>query len=43
MTMTIWAVLCLVLFLITFSTTKERIKPAATQQKSRPSRISPTC
>jgi Na+/melibiose symporter-like transporter len=27
MTMTIWAVLCLVLFLITFSTTKERIKP----------------
>ena len=27
MTMTIWAILCLVLFLITFSTTKERIKP----------------
>jgi glycoside/pentoside/hexuronide:cation symporter, GPH family len=27
MTMTIWAVLCLVLFLITFSTTRERIKP----------------
>jgi Na+/melibiose symporter-like transporter len=27
MTMTVWAVLCLVLFLITFSTTKERIKP----------------
>ena len=27
MTMTIWAVLCLVLFLITFLTTKERIKP----------------
>ncbi len=27
MTMTIWAVLCLVLFLITFATTKERIKP----------------
>jgi glycoside/pentoside/hexuronide:cation symporter, GPH family len=26
-TMTIWAVLCLVLFLITFLTTKERIKP----------------
>lgn len=27
MTMTIWAVLCLVLFLITFVTTKERIQP----------------
>jgi len=27
MTMTIWAVLCLVLFLITFGSTKERIKP----------------
>jgi len=27
MTMTVWAVLCLVLFLITFTTTKERIKP----------------
>jgi len=27
MTMMIWAVLCLVLFLITFATTKERIKP----------------
>ena len=27
MTMTIWAVICLVLFLITFFTTKERIKP----------------
>jgi Na+/melibiose symporter-like transporter len=27
MTMTIWAVLCFVLFLITFATTKERIKP----------------
>ncbi len=26
-TMTIWAVLCLVLFFITFATTKERIKP----------------
>ncbi|MFG6455517.1 MFS transporter [Roseateles sp. BYS96W] len=26
-TMTIWAVLCLVLFLVTFFTTKERIKP----------------
>lgn len=28
MTMAVWAVLCLVLFLITFSTTTERIKPA---------------
>jgi len=27
MTMTIWAVLCLILFLITFATTKERIQP----------------
>jgi Na+/melibiose symporter-like transporter len=35
MTMTIWAVLCLVLFLITFSTTKERIKPI-NQEKSSP-------
>jgi Na+/melibiose symporter-like transporter len=33
MTMTIWAVLCLVLFLITFATTKERIQPPP-QQKS---------
>lgn len=31
-TMTIWAVVCLVLFLITFFTTKERIKPAAEAQ-----------
>ncbi len=29
MTMTVWAVLCLVLFLITFATTRERIKPIA--------------
>lgn len=29
MTMTIWAVLCLVLFLVTFFTTRERIKPVA--------------
>ncbi len=35
MTMTIWAVLCLVLFLITFSTTKERIQPM-TREKSSP-------
>jgi Na+/melibiose symporter-like transporter len=33
MTMTVWAVLCLVLFLITFATTKERIQPPP-QQKS---------
>ena len=31
-TMTIWAVVCLVLFLITFFTTKERIKPVAEAQ-----------
>ena len=35
MTMTIWAVLCLILFMITFSTTKERIKPM-TKEKSSP-------
>jgi Na+/melibiose symporter-like transporter len=35
MTMTVWAVLCLVLFLITFFTTKERIKPM-NQEKSSP-------
>jgi len=34
MTMTIWAVLCLVLFLITFATTRERIKPVSTAQSS---------
>jgi Na+/melibiose symporter-like transporter len=34
MTMTIWAVLCLVLFLITFVTTKERIQPEAEQKSS---------
>ena len=33
-TMTIWAVLCLVLFLITFATTKERIKPEPQQKSS---------
>jgi GPH family glycoside/pentoside/hexuronide:cation symporter len=33
MTMTIWAVLCLVLFVITFATTKERIRPV-TREKS---------
>ena len=37
MTMSIWAALCLVLFLITFSTTKERIKPM-TAEKSSPIR-----
>ena len=35
MTMTLWAVLCLVLFLITFFTTQERIKPV-TETKSSP-------
>jgi glycoside/pentoside/hexuronide:cation symporter, GPH family len=34
MAMTIWAVLCLVLFLITFATTRERIKPARTERSS---------
>lgn len=34
MTMTIWAALCLVLFLITFATTRERIKPPPTQRSS---------
>lgn len=34
MTMTIWALACLVLFAITFFTTQERIKPAATQTAS---------
>jgi glycoside/pentoside/hexuronide:cation symporter, GPH family len=34
MTMTIWSVLCLVLFMITFFTTKERIKPPPTQKSS---------
>jgi Na+/melibiose symporter-like transporter len=33
-TMTIWAVLCLVLFLITFATTRERIKPPTTVKSS---------
>jgi glycoside/pentoside/hexuronide:cation symporter, GPH family len=34
MTMTIWAVLCLFLFLITFATTKERIKPINREKSS---------
>ena len=34
MTMMIWAVLCLVLFVITFATTRERIKPPPTQHSS---------
>ncbi len=34
MTMGIWAVLCLVLFLITFATSKERIKPEPQQKSS---------
>ncbi len=33
-TMTIWAVLCLVLFVVTFATTRERIKPATATQSS---------
>lgn len=32
MTMTLWAVVCVVFFLITFVTTRERIKPEARQQ-----------
>ncbi len=43
MTMTIWAVLCLVLFLITFSRTQERIQPVNRSKNPRRSRISPTC
>ena len=35
-TMTIWAVICFVLFLITFFTTRERIKPVPQQKKSSP-------
>jgi GPH family glycoside/pentoside/hexuronide:cation symporter len=35
MTMTVWAVLCLILFFITFTTTRERIKPV-TEVKSSP-------
>lgn len=34
MTMTIWAVLCLVLFLITFATTRERIQPVKKEPSS---------
>jgi Na+/melibiose symporter-like transporter len=34
MTMTVWAVLCVVLFLITFSTTRERVKPVVSTQSS---------
>ena len=34
MTMTLWAVLCLVLFLVTFFTTRERIHPTRTEQSS---------
>jgi Na+/melibiose symporter-like transporter len=34
MTMMIWAVLCLILFVITFATTKERIKPTTTVKSS---------
>jgi len=34
MTMTVWAVICLVLFIITFCTTRERIKPVAATKSS---------
>ena len=34
MTMTIWAALCLVLFLITFATTRERIQPVNKEKSS---------
>lgn len=34
MTMSLWAVLCLVLFMITFLTTRERITPPPTQKSS---------
>ncbi|MEO7458277.1 MAG: MFS transporter [Gemmatimonadaceae bacterium] len=34
MTMALWAVICLVCFVITFATTKERITPAPTQTSS---------
>ena len=34
MTMSIWAVLCLVLFLVTFATTRERVQPARTEKSS---------
>jgi len=33
-TMTIWAVLCVVLFLVTFTTTRERIQPVGARQAS---------
>ncbi len=34
MTMIIWAIVCFFLFLVTFATTKERIKPAPSQKAS---------
>jgi len=34
MTMLIWATLCLLLFIITFATTKERIKPTTSEKSS---------
>jgi Na+/melibiose symporter-like transporter len=34
MTMTIWAALCLILFMITFTTTKERIQPISKEKSS---------
>jgi len=41
MTMAVWAVLCLVLFLVTFSTTKERNPAGLEGKKPRPNRILP--
>jgi Na+/melibiose symporter-like transporter len=34
MTMTVWAVVCLVLFLITFATTRERLRPLVKEKSS---------
>ena len=34
MTMTLWAILCLILFFITFATTRERIKPPPSEKSS---------
>jgi len=33
MTMTLWAAVCLILFLVTFATTRERIQPSISQQR----------
>jgi len=34
MTMTIWAVVCLICFIVTFATTRERIQPVVTEKSS---------